>query len=718
MDYLFTAWYVVLALLGFGFVIFIHELGHFLFAKWAGVRVDRFSIGFGPVLLTKKIGDTEYALSLLPLGGYVKMLGQEDTPTAVDAEARVDPRSFLAVSKGWQVLILLGGVLFNLISSLIILVILAWYGMPIIPPIVGNISAELPAANGTMQPSPAVKLGLREGDRIVAVNGTRTRSFEDAMVGVISAGIKPVTVTVCRNDNTLTLPENGAQVIPVYNAKSGLQSLGFEVAKGWRLIDIKRADGPLRLDDPQHYERVIAIDGKPLPPGTTGQQIEDRLAAFFGNPVSVTLAYRGKNRDVTIRYAGFLSPDPLTLGFPVRIAGVIPGSPAERAGLKPGDYVERVDGISIAGTSAFLARVRAAITANRPVSLDIRRGQESLSLLISGEDTRGRRLIGAMSDDALLGVLPYLPTLPDGQPGPLATAGLKIGDAVVAMRPHTGGGTELDVLSGGTASIITMPGLTDATPLKGQSEKILEALLGSRVTNTGDGHGFPGANQLQVKLADGHAKVLDLTPLPEALRSALLQGLKTDDHVTGLTPVARGADYSLDVVRGGTQRTVTIPSRDVGVALAFSPETEPYQLTSWTEAFGLANDAAVQMVDTTLRFIPRFFKSAEDGGINPNKALTGPIGIFNLLRKSVEVEGYAYFLKWIAIIGLNLFLINLLPIPITDGGQLAMMGIEAIIRRPLPDLARNILMWAGLLMVGALMLYVIGLDVSRLFGFL
>src|SRR3954469_14638282 len=120
MALLGTVWFWILAALGFGFVIFIHELGHFLFAKWAGVRVDRFSIGFGPVILRRQIGETEYALSLLPLGGYVKMLGQEDLPSEVGGEARTDPRSYLAKPAWWQALILLGGVLFNLISSYLI----------------------------------------------------------------------------------------------------------------------------------------------------------------------------------------------------------------------------------------------------------------------------------------------------------------------------------------------------------------------------------------------------------------------------------------------------------------------------------------------------------------------------------------------------------------------------------------------------------------------
>ncbi len=313
-----------------------------------------------------------------------------------------------------------------------------------------------------------------------------------------------------------------------------------------------------------------------------------------------------------------------------------------------------------------------------------------------------------------LGVLPFIPALPDGGVHPLAAAGLKPGDAVVAMRDRSGS-AELDVVTGASEVTIPLPGLTSAT-LPAKCEAVLAHLMSSTIENTGDGHGFPAKDHLQVKRADGKVRAVDLTPLDEPVRDALLTGLKAGDRVVqdGIAPDGKGR--LLTVVRGGVPRSVSIPLRDVGIALLFGRETEPYRLASWSEAFVLANDAAVQMVDTTLRFIPRFFKKAEHGGIDPNKALTGPIGIFNLLRKSVEVEGYAYFLKWIAIIGLNLFLINLLPIPITDGGQLMMMGIEAAIRRPLPDKARNAFMWVGLVMVAALMLYVIGLDILRLTG--
>src|SRR4029077_17694840 len=96
------------AALGLGFVIFIHELGHFAVAKWCGVKVERFSIGFGPILWKVTRGETEYALSVIPFGGYVKMLGQDDADPAAMTDDKIakDPRSHTAKSVPQRILII------------------------------------------------------------------------------------------------------------------------------------------------------------------------------------------------------------------------------------------------------------------------------------------------------------------------------------------------------------------------------------------------------------------------------------------------------------------------------------------------------------------------------------------------------------------------------------------------------------------------------------
>ncbi|MBE0426752.1 MAG: RIP metalloprotease RseP [Nitrospirae bacterium] len=146
------------AIILLGVIIFVHELGHFLFAKLMRVRVLKFSLGFGPKLIGKKYGDTEYLISSIPFGGYVKMLGE----TRED-ELREDEKPYAYNNQPvWKrFIIVLAGPLFNIIFAAIIFFFIFLKGLPVLMPEIGNIMPE----------SPAERAGLREGDKIVEING-------------------------------------------------------------------------------------------------------------------------------------------------------------------------------------------------------------------------------------------------------------------------------------------------------------------------------------------------------------------------------------------------------------------------------------------------------------------------------------------------------------------------------------------------------------------
>ena len=152
---------MLLVALGLGLVIFIHELGHFAVAKWCGVKVERFSIGFGPVLWRVTRGETEYALSAIPFGGYVKMLGQDDADPSQMADDRIakDPRSYTAKSVPQRIAIISAGVINNMVSAVVFFVIAFMLGVQYQPAIVGNVVPGMPAW----------KAGLRQGDTMVSV---------------------------------------------------------------------------------------------------------------------------------------------------------------------------------------------------------------------------------------------------------------------------------------------------------------------------------------------------------------------------------------------------------------------------------------------------------------------------------------------------------------------------------------------------------------------
>lgn len=145
---------------GIGFIIAFHELGHYLFAKMFNIRVQSFSIGFGPRLLSKKIGETEFALSAIPVGGYVDLSGQEGQPN--------DPRAF--VSKPWyqKFLVMLGGIAFNLLFAYMAFSLLFMAGMPQTPLLYPkNATPRIAAIEAN---SPAEKAGLKVHDQITKIN--------------------------------------------------------------------------------------------------------------------------------------------------------------------------------------------------------------------------------------------------------------------------------------------------------------------------------------------------------------------------------------------------------------------------------------------------------------------------------------------------------------------------------------------------------------------
>ncbi len=181
--------YALAAILVLGLLIFVHELGHFLVAKLSGVSVLRFSLGFGPRLVGRKIGETEYMVSLVPLGGYVKMLGEDDSEDG--AEIGDPARSFANQSLPKRFSIVLAGPLSNLTFSWVCLIVLliGWGAMvPSDEPLVGGLSHGLPAE----------RAGLAVKDRILAVDGDAVSSWDDLSAKILRSEGRALTLRVER----------------------------------------------------------------------------------------------------------------------------------------------------------------------------------------------------------------------------------------------------------------------------------------------------------------------------------------------------------------------------------------------------------------------------------------------------------------------------------------------------------------------------------------
>jgi len=170
-----------------GILILIHELGHFLVARWAGVGVERFSIGFGPVLFRWRGKETEYCLSVVPMGGYVKMMGEEN-PLEAGESLPYDPSKAFALKPLWvRFLIVFAGPGMNFVlAAVIFTIVLATAGRPVWPPVIGRVASD----------SPAAAAGLRTGDVIVSIDGRPVRHWEDLDRAVAASSGRPLQLTV------------------------------------------------------------------------------------------------------------------------------------------------------------------------------------------------------------------------------------------------------------------------------------------------------------------------------------------------------------------------------------------------------------------------------------------------------------------------------------------------------------------------------------------
>jgi regulator of sigma E protease len=194
----------------------VHELGHFLAAKWAGVRVERFAIGFGKEIVGFTRGETRYSFNILPLGGYVKMLGQEDFVVDKSGELKVkdDPTSFTSKTIGQRMVIISAGVIMNLFFAAIAFAIVVMVGRPQQPSVVGMV----------VDGSPAARAGLQPGDRIVAINGEPVENWAGLTARItLSDPGENLVLDVIRNGKPL---EDKPVVLPEFKADAKVRQIG------------------------------------------------------------------------------------------------------------------------------------------------------------------------------------------------------------------------------------------------------------------------------------------------------------------------------------------------------------------------------------------------------------------------------------------------------------------------------------------------------------
>jgi regulator of sigma E protease len=390
-------------------VVFFHELGHLLVGKAVGVKAIRFSIGFGPKLLGFRAGETEYRVSLLPLGGYVKFAG--DNPyEEVAPEDR--GRGFLEQPPWKKGVIAFAGPAANFALAIVLYFVV--FAAP---------HQDLAAQVGYVKPqSPAASAGLRAGDRIVAIDGDPVEGWSILQEKIRAHGGQPLALEIDRDGARQTLrivPAMHEETNPIETVKHG--RIGISAVPRAAQVTVTSPDSPAGRGSVQTFDKVVKLDGAPI---ANWEQLERKLA---GRADSVRLDVL-RPEPVTAPGGTLWSEKPLSLTLPppaspgaygleasdLTLFAVQPGSGADEAGLRRGDRV-----LSVNGKPAYswADEVDAAIKANgtQAVQIAVRRDGKEISASVTPHLRKDRDEAGVLQDVPDLGAAPDLNGFADAE---------------------------------------------------------------------------------------------------------------------------------------------------------------------------------------------------------------------------------------------------------------------------------------------------------------
>ena len=715
-----TAFNVLLVLLGFGAVIMIHEFGHFIVAKLGGIKVEAFSIGFPPTLLgiqrldsglrirflpklfasepsqqqqqqqqqqkesaaltakalsrmtavrKHKPWDTEYCIGLIPFGGYVKMLGQEDTGAA---EVSDDPRSFMNKPISIRIAVVAAGVIFNAISAFLIFMIVFLAGMQLPPAVIGDVRPN----------SPAERAGLRGGDRIIQIadKGGKYIDFTNIILeSALSDKGQPIDIVVRHPDKTTEELSIISEAPPGSNS---MRSFGISPADSRVIAKFKKPE-----DIRQLYE-TTGLRGGDVVTAFNGIAVEDswqlkQLLYSAYKPtceleVRRTDAITGKESTVTVElplYASHVRDNFMTGYDFTGVYSMIPRlkivsvpdktKPESRrqrlltwvwknilrkpvytseSGLEVGDVIMKIADTDVP-------------TYNELLSLTKKHENRKMAITVLRKDAKGREETVTLT------------VTPTKRPGSdRVTLGI-----VLALD------TEHPVIA------TTMAPKEGVEPLNIPRGAIITFVDGEKVSNFYDVIGIIKRNRGQ--------------------RISLDYRIGSDGGGTGLNIPAED-----DYITVETDFVTVVPENYVSTpAVIFEPYKEFYKADNPAQAIGMSLRKTHMLIEQTYLTLKQLVKR----NVSP-KALAGPVGIISISYKiaSYSIPDYIYFLGLISAI---IAVMNLLPLPIVDGGVIILLIIEKLRGKALSEKVQEIVSYAGLVIILALFVWLTFNDLRNLF---
>ena len=719
-----ATWLIIKVLVGVNMLIIVHELGHFLVARMCGVKCEKFYIWFdifGWKLFKFKRGDTEYGLGVLPLGGYVKMLGQEDNPgrlkeelerakagqnapegppneagqaaidrgdgvdggagdgatepadghasESIDVEAAeaalYDPRSYLAQSVPKRMAIISAGVIMNIAFAFVAAMIAYQIGV-----------FEDDCVVGRVDPGGAAwRANLQMGDRIEQIAGEPVSYFtelqEAMVVGDIEGGV-PMVIKRPGLDGderlTVTLVPDRDQMVPTIGISGPMTrsiwavSVGSPAAKARR----KAEDGSTTEIELKDGDAIVRVGSQPIANHT---EFTRQAARYPEMPMEIAIDRASKpDRTEPLSQPDAeqrvfidrieVAPRPmLRLGLKMKTGPVLavqPKSPAALAGIKPDDLIEAVNGEPVDDAVFLAERLRRLAMADDDVELSIRH-PDGTSSLISVQLRKDR---------------PY--EVPLFRNSPLSSPELGIAYAV----GNKIGGVEKGSVADGKVE----PG-----------QKILAVTF------------FPPDKQRREQLG--------LEKAPKQSKQTLELGSQPSSTTWA------AVFFAMQDGLPGTRIELTLEDRKVPLGepipsdhwfnpdrgFGFRPQQTFVRAATVQEAASLGWKKAFDSLTLVFRFLGKLGSQ-----VSP-KAVGGPVTIVQIAYSAAS-SGMSELLMFLCIISANLAVINMLPIPVLDGGHMVFLAYEGVRGKPPSERIHVGLSYVGLFLVLGVMVWVLGLD--------
>lgn len=686
-----TALRIVGVLLGFGGIVMIHELGHFLMAKLGKIKVEVFSIGMGPVVLgirklkkgwrvrvLPKIGqvqqvnegdnETEYQIALLPIGGYVKMLGQSDTGAA---NASDDPRSYANRPISVRIATVAAGVIFNAIGAVVIFMILFMNGIDLKPAVVGQVQHN----------SPAYDAGLKPGDKIVEVNGERFVDFESVLLApALSEPGEPISFVIQHEDGT----EEQLQVIAEKRAgdTTDLRYTGISPATTLTIEPLITKDTELleeiyQLTGLYPYDEVKAVNGQAV---QTPWEFAQKVAASFMPEVSLTVSRQWSpdgeddiedepksmvtvslpvdvrpvvdnfRNEYDLAHFGSLLPrlkvraiyePPAVIGLPVRITNWFkttilgqekPPQPKRTAGLQEGDIILKLGGLDLPNYKQLRERVAEFKNKDMPVTV-LRADDDGTEQIV---ELTVHPKADPATDRVLMGIVPVL-----DMENPVVAQVLS--DSGQSIPPEIPAGATITAVDGQAVNSFY------------QVAQLLQANPGNKVA-------------IEYRFEDHSGGTAIVVSRPEPVHAEAM----------------------------------------ISVGMPFQDLMQPFKADDPIEAVNMGLKKTWQFVSRSYVTLGRLLQ-----GSVPVSALSGPVGIISMTYQvtGVSLDRYLYFL---GLINACLAVMNLLPLPVLDGGHIVILLIEKVTGKPINERALAVVMYVGLALLLGFILWVTYFDLIRI----